>query len=78
MIGAGFVFTTVFLAPRIGVTKAMFLFIIGQLAAGMFIDSVGPIQVPVRPVYWWKFAGLGVMLMGLVCFMFGDRLSAHD
>lgn len=77
VIGAAFVFTTVFLAPRIGVTNAMFLFIIGQLAAGMCIDSFGLIQMPVRPVYWWKFAGLGVMLVGLVCFMFGEQIFSN-
>src|SRR6266702_5260417 len=43
-IGAAYVFTTVFLAPRIGVTNAMFLFIVGQLTAGMLIDGFGLVQ----------------------------------
>jgi transporter family-2 protein len=77
-IGAAYVFTTVFLAPRIGVTNAMFLFIVGQLAAGMFIDGFGLIQMPLRPLPWWKFAGLAVMLAGLVFFMFGDKLFSHE
>lgn len=76
-IGAAFVFTTVFLAPRIGVTNAMFLFIVGQLTAGMFIDGFGLIQMASRPVYWWKFVGLAVMLAGLVFFIFGDKLFLH-
>lgn len=75
-LGAGFVFTSVFLAPKLGVTNVMFLFIIGQLAAGMVIDSFGLIQMPMRPAEWWKFAGLAVMAGGLTLFMFGDRLSA--
>ncbi|WP_409419973.1 DMT family transporter [Pseudaeromonas sp. ZJS20] len=74
IIGATFVFTTVFLAPRIGITNAMFLFIIGQLSAGLCIDSFGLLQMAQRPLYWWKFLGLGLMLLGLVSFMFGDRL----
>lgn len=73
MIGAAFVFTTIFLAPKIGITNAMFLFIIGQLSSGMLIDSFGLIQMVQRPVYWWKYAGLCVMLIGLLFFMFGDR-----
>ncbi|WKX25775.1 DMT family transporter [Tatumella ptyseos] len=77
-IGAVFVFTTVYLAPKIGITNAMFLFIIGQLTAGMFIDGFGLLQMAQRPVYWWKFAGLGVMLVGLVFFMFGDKLFLHE
>lgn len=76
-IGAAFVFTTVYLAPKIGITNAMFLFIIGQLTTGMFIDGLGLLQMAQRPVYWWKFAGLGVMMVGLVCFMFGDKLFIH-
>jgi transporter family-2 protein len=78
MIGAAFVFTSVLLAPKLGVANTMFLFIIGQLAAGMAVDHWGLIQMPVRPVYWWKFAGMGVMLIGLVFFVFGDRLFQAD
>lgn len=74
LIGAAVVFTSIFLAPRIGITNAMFLFILGQLVAGMLIDSLGLIQMPIRPVYWWKYAGLLIMLAGLVLFMFGDKL----
>jgi transporter family-2 protein len=73
-LGAGFVFMSMFLAPKLGLANTMFLFIIGQLAAGMAIDSYGLIQMPVRPVHWGKFAGMGVMLAGLSLFMFGDRL----
>ncbi|MBT9382896.1 DMT family transporter [Pseudooceanicola sp. CBS1P-1] len=73
VLGACFLFTSVFLAPRLGVTNAMFLFIIGQLCAGMLIDGLGLIQMPVRPLHWWKFAGLAIMLGGLVLFTFGDR-----
>jgi len=41
---------------------------------GMCIDSFGLIQMPVRPVHWWHFVGVGIMLLGLVCFMYGERL----
>ncbi|SJL82447.1 DMT family transporter [Vibrio palustris] len=73
-IGAMVVFTSVFLAPRIGITNTMFLFIIGQLITGMLIDSFGWIQMPIRPVFWWKYVGLVLMLLGLSLFMFGERL----
>ncbi|WP_246494488.1 DMT family transporter [Brenneria izadpanahii] len=77
VIGAAFVFTSIFLAPKLGVANTMFLFIIGQLASGMVIDNYGLLQMPIRPVYWWKFAGIGVMLLGLALFMFGDRWFQH-
>ena len=73
VIGAGVVFTSVLLAQKLGVANMMFLFIISQLATGMVIDYYGLIQMPVRPLYWWKFAGMGLMLCGLVLFVFGNR-----
>ena len=73
-LGACFVTASIFLAPRIGITHTVFLFIIGQLATGVLIDTYGLLQMPVRPVHWWKHAGLLVMLAGLSLFMFGDRL----
>ncbi|WP_107929266.1 DMT family transporter [Neisseria animaloris] len=72
-LGAVFVFTIVFLAPKMGISNVVFLLIIGQLAAGMVIDGYGLIQMPVRSIHWWKFAGMGVMLIGLALFMFGDK-----
>lgn len=73
IIGATFVFLSVFLAPKIGITNTMFLFILGQLTMGMLIDSFGLLQMPVRPVYWWKFGGLGIMFTGLLLFIFGEK-----
>ncbi|MDO5101690.1 MAG: DMT family transporter [Lautropia sp.] len=78
LLGAGFVTATVFMAPKIGIVNMMFLIIIGQLCTGMLIDHFGLIQMPVRPVPWWKLAGMGVMLVGLVIFMFGDRFIGQN
>ncbi|MDU8923747.1 DMT family transporter [Pasteurellaceae bacterium LIM206] len=76
VIGAVFVFTTIFLAPKIGLTNMAFLLILGQLSVGLLIDGFGLIQMPVREIFWWKYLGLGIMVIGLVFFMFGDRLAA--
>ena len=72
-IGAVFVFISVFLAPKIGIANTMFLFILGQLASSMLIDHFGLIQMPLRPLQWWKFAGMAVMLAGVALFVFGER-----
>lgn len=77
ILGSCFVFISIFLAPKLGVANTMFLFIIGQLASGMAIDGFGLIQMPLRPVHWWKFAGMGVMLSGLFLFIFGNRWFEH-
>ena len=39
----------------------------------MLIDQYGLIQMPVRPVYWWKLAGMALMLCGVALFVFGER-----
>ena len=74
-IGAVFVFTTIFLAPKIGLINMAFLLILGQLCASLLIDNFGLIQMPIREIFWWKYLGLGIMIVGLVVFMFGERLA---
>ncbi len=78
MIGAGFVFTSIFLAPKLGIANTMFLFILGQLCAGMLIDHFGLLNMPLRPVHWWKLLGISLMLVGLVFFMFGEQLFSKN
>lgn len=70
-LGAFFVFVSIFLAPKIGVTAMVFLLIIGQLGMGMILDSFGLIGLPVQPLHWTKYAGLALMLAGVVVFNFG-------
>lgn len=72
-IGAVIVFTSVILAQKLGVANTMFIFVTGQLVMGMLIDSYGLIEMPRYPLYWWKVAGMSIMLVGLVLFVFGDR-----
>ena len=72
-IGAVIVFTSVILAQKLGVANTMFIFVTGQLVMGMLIDSYGLIEMPRYPLHWWKVAGMSIMLVGLVLFVFGDR-----
>ena len=72
-LGAFFVFVSIFLAPKIGVTNMVFLFILGQLMMGMMVDSLGLFGMPVKAVHWTKFLGIGLMLGGVSLFMFGQK-----
>lgn len=72
-IGAFFVFSSVFLAPKIGIANTMFLFILGQLIGSTLIDHFGLIQMPIRPATWTKIIGLIIMLIGVAIFVFGSR-----
>lgn len=75
MLGALFVFTTILLAPKLGITNMLFFIIIGQLLTASVIDNFGLINMPVRPISGSKIAGLTVMAAGLAVFSFGDKIS---
>lgn len=74
ILGAGFVFTTILLAPRLGISNMLFLIIVGQLTAAAVIDHFGLIGMTVRPFSLWQGLGLLTVLAGLVLFFFGKRL----
>lgn len=75
-LGAGFVFGTVFLAPRIGLLNLVVLVIAGQLLTSMAIDNFGLVQMAVRKVSAVRMAGALVMVAGVALTLFGDRLAA--
>jgi transporter family-2 protein len=75
-LGAGFVFGTVFLAPRIGLLNLVVLVIAGQLLTSMAIDHFGLVQMAVRKVSAIRIAGALVMVAGVALTLFGDRLAA--
>ncbi|WGE53351.1 DMT family transporter [Actinobacillus equuli] len=65
ILGAGFVFTTVFLAPKIGITNMLFFIIIGQLVTGAIIDHFGLFGMAVRPFQLNQLIGLLTVACGL-------------
>lgn len=77
-LGAFFVFASIFLAPKIGVTNTVFLFILGQLVMGMVVDSLGLFGMPVKTLHWSKFLGIVLMLVGVSFFMFGQKWFAKS
>lgn len=77
-LGALAVFTTVFLAPKIGVSNMLFFIIIGQLVAALIIDHFGLMGMPIRAVNGWKIFGFMVILLGLGIFFFAEKLFIAD
>ena len=76
MLGAAFVFGTVFLAPRIGLLNLVVLVIAGQLIMSMAIDNFGLVQMAVRKVSNIRMAGALVVVAGVSLTLFGDRIVA--
>ena len=74
MLGAVVVFTTVLLAPKLGITAMLFFIIVGQLITAATIDHFGLIGMPIREVNITKFIGLIIVAFGLVFYFFGDKL----
>ena len=74
VLGAVVVFTTVLLAPKLGITAMLFFIIVGQLITATTIDHFGLIGMPIREVNITKFIGLIIVASGLVFYFFGDKL----
>ena len=74
ILGAVVVFTTVLLAPKLGITAMLFFIIIGQLITATTIDHFGLIGMPIREVNITKLIGLIIVAFGLVFYFFGDKL----
>lgn len=74
ILGAIVVFTTVLLAPKLGITAMLFFIIVGQLITATTIDHFGLIGMPIREVNITKFIGLIIVAFGLMFYFFGDKL----
>ena len=74
VLGAVVVFTTVLLAPKLGITAMLFFIIVGQLIMATTIDHFGLIGMPIREVNITKLIGLIIVAFGLVFYFFGDKL----
>lgn len=74
ILGAIVVFTTVLLAPKLGITAMLFFIIVGQLITATTIDHFGLIGMPIREVNITKFIGLIIIAFGLMFYFFGDKL----
>ena len=74
ILGTVVVFTTVLLAPKLGITAMLFFIIVGQLITAATIDHFGLIGMPIREVNITKFIGLIIVAFGLVFYFFGDKL----
>ncbi|MEB0134815.1 DMT family transporter [Actimicrobium sp. CCC2.4] len=75
VLGAGFLFTTAFLAPRIGLTSMLVLIIAGQLLMSITVDHFGLFGSDLRPVSPVRLIGVIVVLGGVLLTLFGDRIG---
>lgn len=65
LLGAFFVFTAAFVAPRIGALLFMVLVLLGQLSSAVFLDHQGWVGYKEIPINVGKIAGLLLILGGI-------------
>lgn len=66
LLGAYYVFSTVFLAPRLGAAAFVVLVIGGQLATALTIDQLGLLGTKGAPLDAWRLAGAALVLGGVI------------
>jgi transporter family-2 protein len=65
LMGAIFVFSALYLIPKIGATSMMAAFITGQLALSLLIDHFGLLSLPVQPISAMRLAGVALLFAGV-------------
>jgi transporter family-2 protein len=70
LLGAGIVFGSIFLVPRIGVAALAAFIIAGQLGAAAVIDHYGLFGVPVIEMHLWRAVGLVLLFAGALLVRF--------
>lgn len=73
-LGAAAIFSTVLLAPRIGLANMLALVIAGQLLTSLAIDHFGLLGMATRHVSGVRVLGATVLLSGVSLTLFGDSL----
>lgn len=73
-LGAAAIFSSVYLAPRLGLANMLALVIAGQLLTSLAIDHFGLLGMAVRHVSTARMAGAVILLVGVTATLFGDVL----
>jgi bacterial/archaeal transporter family-2 protein len=64
ILGAGIVYGSLYLVPRIGVAALAAFIIAGQLLAAALIDHFGFLGVPVNELNVWRVTGIVLLFAG--------------
>lgn len=70
VLGAGIVFGSLFLVPRIGIAALAAFIIAGQLTAAAMIDHYGLFGVPVIELHLWRAVGIVLLFAGALLVRF--------
>lgn len=66
ILGAIYVFSTIFLAPKLGATVLISLIITGQLITSLILDHYGFLGFPQQTINLWRILGVVFLIIGAV------------
>ncbi|ADL12726.1 DMT family transporter [Acetohalobium arabaticum] len=66
VLGAIYVFSTIFLAPKLGATVLISLIITGQLITSLILDHYGFLGFPQQAINPWRILGVILLIIGAV------------
>ena len=69
-LGAAYTVGNLFLAPLIGTGTAVVLVLLGNMIGSSVIDKFGLLDNPKRVIDWRKYAGLVILLLGVLAVKF--------
>jgi transporter family-2 protein len=70
LLGAIFVFGTIYLAPTIGTASMLSLIIAGQLLSSLIFDATGFLDVPLKEISLTRIIGATLVITGALLFLF--------
>lgn len=70
LMGAMFVATSAFLAPRLGAATMIALFVAGQLAMSLILDHLGWATFPQHSINLWRVLGVMMLFGGVLLIRF--------
>lgn len=66
VLGAYFVYSLVYLSPRVGASVVVALILAGQILAAVFLDHFGLAGYPVRPITMVRLIGIALLGAGVL------------
>jgi transporter family-2 protein len=75
LLGAIFVFGTIYLAPTIGTASMLSLIIAGQLLSSLIFDATGFLDVPLKEISLTRIIGATLVITGALLISFPNLLK---
>ena len=66
ILGAFYVVSVIFLAPRLGTALTFGLIVAGQLGTSLILDHFGSLGLPIHTINWPRVLGIVLIITGVI------------